>query len=238
MSQGRNNLDKQETLTYILYVKLKYFGHAAFKITQEKYGVRVITDPYEPECYDGSIRFSEIEDETEFVTVSHNHPDHSNFVGLTSKPEVIKSIGKMEKAGIIFNGIEAYHDNSKGAERGRNIVYTIKADDITVCHLGDLGHILTDEQIKKIGSVDVLLIPVGGGPTIDKGSVDSVINALKPKIIIPMHYKSDKCSLNIAGVDQFLKGRKGVRNFKESEIAITKDSLPREAEIFVIPPSN
>ncbi len=219
-------------------MKLKYFGHAAFKITQERYGVRVITDPYEPECYDSSIRFSEIEDETEFVTVSHSHPDHSNFAGLTSKPEVIKSIGKIEKAGIIFNGIETYHDKSKGAERGRNIVYTIKADDITVCHLGDLGHTLTEEQIKKIGGVDVLLIPVGGGTTIDKSSVDSVINALKPKIIIPMHYKSDKCGLNIAGIDQFLKGRKGVRHFKESEIAITKDSLPRETEIFVIPPSN
>ena len=219
-------------------MKIKYFGHDAFKITQERHGVRVITDPYEPECYNGSIKFSEIEDETEFVTISHSHPDHSNFAGLTSKPEVIKSIGKMERAGIIFNGIETYHDNSKGAERGRNIVYTIKADDITVCHLGDLGHTLTEEQLKKIGSIDLLLIPVGGGPTIDKSAVDSVIDALKPRIIIPMHYKNEKCSLNIAGIDQFLKGRKGVRHFKESEITITKDSLPHETEIFVIPPSN
>jgi L-ascorbate metabolism protein UlaG (beta-lactamase superfamily) len=219
-------------------MKIKYFGHAAFKITQEKYGVRIITEPYEPNSYDGAIGYSEIEDEAEIVTVSHTHPDHNNFIGITSKPEIIKTIGRVEKGGIILNGVETYHDTAKGANRGKNIVYTITADDITICHLGDLGHPLTEEQVKKIGSVDVLLIPVGGGPTIDKGAVDSVINALKPKIIIPMHYKSDKCSLNIAGLDQFLKGKKGIKHFKESEITIKKDSLPKETEIFVLSPSN
>lgn len=219
-------------------MKIKYFGHSAFKITQEKHGVRVITDPYEPNSYDGAIRYSEIEDEAEVVTISHNHPDHNNFIGITSKPEVMKVIGRVEKGGITLNGIETFHDTAKGANRGRNIVFTITADDITVCHLGDLGHPLTEEQIKKIGRIDILLIPVGGSFTIDKDAIDSVINSLKPKIIIPMHYKTDKCGLSIAGVDAFLKGRKGVRHFKESEIAIKKDLLPKETEIFVIPPSN
>ncbi len=107
-------------------------------------------------------------------------------------------------------------------------------DGVRVCHLGDLGHELDSNQMAEIGNVDVLLVPVGGFYTIDAKEATKVCEKLKPRLVIPMHYKTDKSSYPIAGVDDFLKGRKNVRRLGVSEIEIKKEQLPAIMETLVL----
>lgn len=122
--------------------------------------------------------------------------------------------------------IPTHHDESYGAERGPNAVFTFTVDGINICFVGDLGHQLSSEQIEAIGSVDLLLIPVGGTYTIDAEGAAKVAEALKARLVIPMHFKTDKCDLPIAEVDSFLTKMTNVKKLEESEIELSLDKLP------------
>lgn len=212
-------------------MKVKWLGHATFLITSDT-GVRIITDPYTP---GGNLSYGQIKESADIVTVSHEHGDHNNVSAVSGKPVIIKGAVSREVMGIKVQGIPIYHDNSKGKERGAVTAYTFTVDKVRVCHLGDLGHTLTEEQVKQIGPVDLLLIPVGGFYTIDAATATRVMEQLKPKIAIPMHYKNSKCALPITGVDEFLKGKALVKKEAGSEIEIK--TLPATTEIRVLQPA-
>jgi L-ascorbate metabolism protein UlaG (beta-lactamase superfamily) len=136
--------------------------------------------------------------------------------------------------GISVQGTATFHDPSSGSERGKNTVFTLTVDGVKVCHLGDLGHILSETEAAEIGPVDLLLIPVGGFYTIDAGEATRVIEIIKPKVVIPMHFKTEKCGFPIASVDDFLKGKAGVKRPGTSEISFNKSDLPQQTEIVVL----
>jgi L-ascorbate metabolism protein UlaG (beta-lactamase superfamily) len=211
-------------------MKIKWLGHASFLITSDS-GVRVITDPYNR---GGGIAYGQIQETADIVTVSHKHQDHNNVGAVKGKPVVIDAPGARNVKGIEFLGIPSYHDGAKGAQRGSNIMFCFTVDDFRVCHLGDLGHELDAGKVKEIGAVDVLFIPVGGFYTIDAREATSVCEALKPKVVIPMHVKTAKCDYPITGVEDFLKGRKNVSRMAASETEIKKDKLPAETETIVL----
>jgi len=211
-------------------VKVKWLGHACFLITSEG-GLRIITDPY---AVGGGIEYGRIAEAADIVTVSHKHGDHDNVSSVKGKPEVMDSAGARKAGGVDFRGIASYHDEARGGQRGANIIYCFTLDGIRVCHLGDLGHRLDAGQLADIGQVDVLLVPVGGNYTIDAKVASEVCESLKPKVVIPMHYKTDKCTYPIAGVDGFLKGRPNVRHLDSTEIELKKDELPAFAETVVL----
>ena len=142
-------------------MKVKWLGHASFAITADD-GTCIVTDPYEPGGFGGAIGYGPITEKADVVTVSHDHADHNYVAGVPGAPTVLKGAGAHEARGIDFKGLETAHDSSGGAERGSNVIFTFTMDDIVVCHLGDLGHRLTADQIDAIGEVDLLLIPVGG----------------------------------------------------------------------------
>jgi len=214
-------------------MKIKWYGHASFLITSEK-GTKIITDPYEPDGYGGAIKYGKIPDVADIVLISHSHADHNYPQGLSGNPKQIKKAGISESLGITFKGIETFHDTEQGKERGENIVFIFNIDGINICHLGDLGHPLSKKQVEEIGKVDILFIPVGGFFTIDANTAKEVINVIKPKIIIPMHFKTEKVDFPIEKVDVFIKDLKGVKRLKESEIEIKKDNLPKEPEVIVL----
>lgn len=138
------------------------------------------------------------------MLVSHEHWDHNNI-------ENIKVINNNDSFRI--SKIESYHDSENGSLRGLNIIHVIESEETKICHLGDLGHILTDDQIKQIGNIDVLLIPVGGVYTIDYKQAIEVINQLNPNMIIPMHYKTDKWG-NDKGIDSVDKFIENIKEYK------------------------
>ncbi len=120
----------------------------------------------------------------------------------------LKGAGSKTLKGISIKGISTFHDPSKGSERGANVIFNLSVDGMQVCHLGDLGHVLSDKEVSEIGPVDILLIPVGGYYTIDHKEATRVAEQIKPKVLIPMHFKTSKCTFPIAPVDDFLKGKK------------------------------
>ncbi len=209
-------------------MKIKWLGHASFLITSDS-GTRIITDPY---ICGGGLRYDEIKEAADVVTVSHDHFDHNNVASVGGNPQVIKEPG--EAKGIKFEGVPTYHDASGGSERGNNTIFCMDIDGVRVCHLGDLGHPLSDQQVANIGKVDVLLIPVGGFFTIDAKVASEVCDRLSPRVIIPMHYKNEKCEFPISGVDDFLAGKGNVRKLDSSEAEFKAGALPAETEIVVL----
>jgi len=146
---------------------------------------------------------------------------------------VLKGSGEIK--GIQVKAIQTYHDESGGSERGPNTVFAFTVDKVSICFLGDLGHELTTEQIKAIGPVDVLLVPVGGTYTVDADGAARVVSSLRPKVAIPMHFKTDKCDLPIARVERFLEKMGKVKKLDVSEIEISSGNLPDEGpEVWVL----
>ena len=184
-------------------MKIKYLGHASFLLTSED-GRKVLTDPYESGCYNGAVKYGPITEKVDVVTASHEHEDHFCLDGLPEGYEVVKSPGEHNAAGFSIKGVKTYHDTSGGKERGGNIIFTVAVDGLHVCHLGDLGHTLSDSEKAKIGKVDVLLIPVGGHFTIGPKEALEVMKALGPAVVIPMHYKTESLDFEIAPVEDFL----------------------------------
>ncbi len=214
-------------------MKIKWLGHSCFLVIS-KSGVRIITDPY---AVGGGINYPPLEETADIVVVSHGHDDHSNVSAVRGTPEVVRGDGTKTAKGIQFRGIASYHDDSQGEQRGPNTVFCFNVDGLKLCHLGDLGHALSPEQIAEIGAVDILFVPVGGFYTIDASIASQVCDQLKPKVVIPMHFKTPKCAYPIAGVEDFLKGKKNVRKVGGSEANFERERLPAATEIVLLQPA-
>ncbi|KPK22521.1 MAG: hypothetical protein AMJ70_05815 [Dehalococcoidia bacterium SG8_51_3] len=212
-------------------MKIKWLGHASFLITSDS-GVKIVTDPYAP---DDRLHYGEVNESADIVTMSHEHFDHGNIAAVKGNPQAVK--GDAEIKGIRFKGIATFHDNAGGRERGKNTVFCFEIDRVKVCHLGDLGHELTSEQANQIGAVDVLLLPVGGFYTIDTTVASRVAEQLKPRVIIPMHFKNSKCDFPIAGVEEFLRGKKDVSQPDASEVEFRAGEMPATTRIMVLKPA-
>src|SRR4030043_1051422 len=214
-------------------MKIKYYGHAAFLITPNQ-GSKIIIDPYEPGAFGGQLSYGKINDQADIVLTSHDHADHNYTKDLPGRPQIIKGSGPKMVKEISIKGIATYHDPSKGNKRGTNTIFTLGVDHIQLCHLGDLGHLLSDKELAEIGPVDILLIPVGGFFTIDPMEATRVADQIKPKIVIPMHFKTQKCGFPIAPVEDFLKGKTNTKRPKVSEASFDKAALPQQMEIVVL----
>ena len=184
-------------------MKIKWLGHSAFVLTSDS-GTKVLTDPYESGSYDGAVGYGPITEQVDVITASHTHEDHYCLKGLPEGFECITTPGKHEAKGLSIRGVKTYHDTSQGKERGRNIVYIIEIDGLRVCHLGDLGHALSSDDLAAIGKVDVLLMPVGGFYTIGPGEAVDVMRAISPAVTIPMHFKTESLAFPIKPVEDFL----------------------------------
>lgn len=217
---------------------IQYLGHSAFRI-RGRDGI-VVTDPY-----DRSVGLDIGKPTAHIVTVSHNHPDHTNVAAVKPMREkmfTIEGPGEYEVNGIMIAGVRTFHDKKKGEELGLNTVYVFHIDDVVFCHLGDLGHELTSGQIDDIGEVDVLFIPVGGGETIGPADAASVIAQLEPRLVVPMHYAIDgqqSFTTELASLEAFLQqvGLKDVQ--PEDKLTVTPANLPAEgseAKIVVLRP--
>lgn len=203
---------------------ITWLGQSCFKI-QDKSGtdgVTLVTDPF-----DKKVGLKVPNFEADIVTISHDHFDHNNAKALRGQLFLINSAGEYDVKGVMVEGVESYHDDKYGAERGGNIIYRIELDDITVVHLGDLGHTLDDKQLERLVGADILLIPVGGHYTLDVKKAVEVVSQIEPRILIPMHYKIPGLKVDISGVDKFIK-EMGLKPTEEEKLKISKKDLPQE----------
>ena len=209
---------------------ITWLGQSCFKL-QDKIGsdgVTLVTDPYSDDIGLKMPRF-----EADIVTVSHSHHDHNNIGALRGNPFIIDTAGEYETKGVFVEGVEAWHDAAEGKERGKNIIYRIEMEDISITHLGDLGHILDTKQLEKLEGTNILLIPVGGKYTINAAKAVEVISQIEPRIVIPMHYKVPGLKIDLDGVEKFIK-ELGLKPRQEEKLKISKKDLPQEEMELVV----
>lgn len=200
---------------------ITWYGQACFRL--ESKDIRVLIDPFDKSIGLKLPRLNET-----IIAVTHDHHDHNHAMDAGPETFVIKGPGEYEKAGVQIVGIPSYHDNSQGSERGLNTIYVIKMEDITLCHLGDLGqHELSAEQQELIGSVDILMIPVGGVYTVNGKEAVDIVKQIEPKIIIPMHYKVPGLTVKLDGPESFLK-EIGIKPEEVESYKIAAKALPQE----------
>ncbi len=199
-------------------------GHASFKIKGKT--ATVVTDPYEGKA------------EADIVLVSHEHPDHNAISKVSGEPFIVNGPGEYEIKDVTVTGVPSYHDDKKGEERGNNVIYKFTVDGLNLCHLGDLGHKLTDKQVEDIGDVDILFVPVGGHFTISAETASEVVAQIEPYIVIPMHYKTKdsdpKIFEKLDGVSTFLKAMGAEAVTPVNKFSISKDKLPENTSIIVL----
>jgi L-ascorbate metabolism protein UlaG (beta-lactamase superfamily) len=220
--------------------KLTWFGQSCF-LLESATGTRVVMDPIP-----AGLGYTLPTDlHADAVTVSHEHGDHNNVALVPGKPRILRGLTADKKGwvkvdekvkDVSIRSVGVYHDEDKGAKRGLNTVFLFEVGGVRIAHLGDLGHLLTDQQLSAIGSVDVAMIPVGGFFTIDASQATRVIDQLRPRlIIIPIHYKTDVLTIKeLATVDAFLAGKPNVRREKGNSISITGVKSRPSTEVVVL----
>lgn len=208
-------------------MNIRWLGHSCFLFTNQE-GLGVLTDPF-----DEKVGYPAPRVKTDIVTVSHHHYDHDYVQILPGKPQVVEGEGSASVSGLSFKGIATFHDNEKGKNRGKNTIFSFMMDGINIVHLGDLGHLLTPDHLARIGQVDIACVPVGGFYTIDAEQAYQVVQQIKPKIVLPMHYKlNNKVSLPIEGIDRFLSYFAQVKRAKTLDVSPA--NLPKTQEVVVL----
>jgi len=214
-------------------MRVTWLGHASFLI-EAKDGTRVITDPYEAGSYDGAVGYEPISERADIVTVSHDHADHNAVDAVAGQPEVVKGADSLTIRGVPIRGLDTFHDESKGQDRGRNTVFVMEIDGIKLGHLGDLGHALSEDELEELGQIDVLMTPVGGYYTIGPEDAKTVAEKLGAKIIIPMHYKTEALGFPIQPVDDFLKLMDHVDRRNTRSVDIESENLADPPRVVVL----
>jgi len=208
-------------------MEITWLGHSCFLIRgKEK---TIITDPYHPD-----LGYRLGEPEADIVTLSHFHPGHNYIEGVANEPKRIKSPGEYEIGGIFITGVATFHDNRKGDLRGKNTIYIIEMDGITLCHLGDLGHPLAAYLIEEIGDIDILFLPVGEVSTMPIDTALEIVRQLEPPIVIPMHYKTEAFTGDLSPVDKFLDKMRIRELEARPKLSITSSSLPSSTQTIVL----
>jgi L-ascorbate metabolism protein UlaG (beta-lactamase superfamily) len=183
-------------------MEIKYIAHSSFVIKTKT--ATLITDPFGAQT---GPKYPKVE--ADIVTVSHDHADHNNVSVVGGSPIVLDWPGEYEVKSISVTGIPSFHDSEQGTKRGKNVLFKIVAENLTLLHCGDLGHVPDDDLVDRIGPIDVLFVPVGGHYTVDAASASHVVKKLDPFIVIPMHFASPKLNQKMFGelqpVEEFLK---------------------------------
>ncbi len=208
-------------------MEITWLGHSCFLVKgKEK---TIITDPCHPD-----LGYRLGEPDADIVTVSHSHRGHCYVEGVAGEPKQIKSPGEYEIGGTFIIGIASFHDNKKGEVRGKNTIYVIEMDGITLCHLGDLGHPLDSRLIEEIGDISILFLPVGEVSTIPIDTAMEIIRQLEPPIVIPMHYKTEVFTGNLSPVNKFLDTMRIKELEGKSKLSITASSLPSGTQTILL----
>ena len=208
-------------------MEIIWYGHSCFRL-RAKEGT-VVTDPFSKEIGYNLPRLT-----ADIVTISHDHPGHNNAAAIKGNPRIIKNPGEYEVKGIFIFGVQTYHDRRKGRDRGGNTVYIFEMEGLSIGHLGDLGHIPTQDQMDLLSDLDILLIPVGGKSTLNAAMAAEVINLIEPRIVIPMHYRTPQVKMKLDSVDIFLKEMGVKAGEPPPSLKVTPSSLPEDTQIVLL----
>jgi L-ascorbate metabolism protein UlaG (beta-lactamase superfamily) len=211
--------------------EIKWFGHGCFRLRARE--ATVLMDPV-----GRATGYTLPKQKADIVTVSHPHPGHNALGQVQEGYFLIDGPGEYEVSDVFVTGIRTYHDNERGKLRGFNTVYLLELEDLRICHLGDLGHQLTDEQSEQLDEVDVLLVPVGGGSALDSVGANEVIGQIEPKIVVPMHYRTAAGDQGLEDLDRFCKalGLDPQEQSPQEKLTLRKSDLPETVKVVILQP--
>jgi len=215
-------------------MNIQYYGHSCFKLTAKPAGrgqedVTIFIDPF-----DKAVGLRPPQGQADIVLVTHDHHDHNNVEALKGEPRVIDIPGEYSVKGVNIVGINSYHDNKNGQERGQNTIFIIETEEIRICHLGDLGHDLSEKQLEEIDGVNILMIPIGGKYTIDGKQACDIIKKVEPNIAIPIHYKITGSTVDIDDEKKFCGEMGNCPKERVSKINIKKKDLEEKSMQVII----
>jgi len=209
--------------------EFKWFGHNCFRICARE--ATILTDPL-----DRSTGYALPKQTADVVTISHEHPSHANLDAVKPEYTTVRGPGEYETHDVFVTGIRTYRDDARGAERGYNTVYLIELENMVVCHLGDLGHALTEEQAEAMANVDVLLVPAGGGDVLDPAKAAEIVGQLEPKLVIPMQYATARGDKKLAGLEAFCKELGREVPPAEDKLVVRSSDLSEPFRLVVLQP--
>jgi len=206
-------------------MQIQYYGHSCFKLTTKPGGratedISLFFDPFGKE-----LGIRPPQGQADIVFVSHQHSDHNNISAIKGDPVVIETPGEYAVKGINVVGVEAFHDAEEGASRGRSTIYILEAEELKICHLGDLGCDLSGKQLEEIDGVDILFIPIGGKYTIDGKKAAELVRKIEPRVVIPMHYKTAGSQADIDDEKKFCNEMGNCPQEKVAKVNLKKKDL-------------
>lgn len=178
--------------------EFRWLGHNCFRLRARE--ATIITDPVSK-----ATGYQMGRQTADIVTISHDHPGHSNTGSIKAGYKIVDGPGEYELSDVFITGIRTYHDEVQGKERGYNTIYLMEVEGMTICHLGDLGHPLQSDQTELLASCDILLVPAGGGTVISQQQAADIVGLLEPKIVIPMQFATSQGDRDLEGVEGFAK---------------------------------
>ena len=214
-------------------MEITWYGHSCFRLTERSYAT-VVTDPYDNKA----IGYEALKLKADIVTVSHDAPGHNFRDAVKGTSHLIDGAGEFEIGGVFITGVST--DGGTGGKKknndasSRNTVYVFDYDGITVAHLGDLQQVPTQSEIESLGTINVALVPVGGGGGLNAAKAAEVISLIEPNIVIPMHYATPDAKVSLDSLNKFVKEMGLSKPETQPSLKVTRSGLPDETKVVVL----
>lgn len=210
-------------------MEITWYGHSCFRLTERNYAT-VVTDPFDHK----SVGYDALKLKADIVTVSHDAPGHNNMDAVKGSEHIIDGAGEFEIGGVFITAVQTAGGGKKTKDKSRNTLYVFDYEGITVAHLGDLLEVPTQSEVEALGTVNVLLLPVGGGNSLNAAKAAEVVSTIEPNIVIPMHYATDGTKLKLEPLSKFLKEMGLGKIESQPSLKATRSSLPQETKVIVL----
>jgi L-ascorbate metabolism protein UlaG (beta-lactamase superfamily) len=213
-------------------MEITWYGHSCFRLTERSYA-SVVTDPYDRKV----VGYNDLKLKADIVTVSHDAPGHNNTAAVKGTSHVIDGPGEFEIGSVFITGVATEGGSAKKNDKGvssRNTVFVFDYNGITVAHLGDLKQVPTQSEVESLGTINVALVPVGGGGGLNAAKAAEVISLIEPNIVIPMHHATPAAKIKLDSLNKFIKEMGLSKPEQQPSLKVTRTALPIETKVFVL----
>jgi len=210
-------------------MEITWYGHSCFRLTERNF-VTVVTDPFDNK----TVGYEPLKLKAEIVTVSHDAPGHNNSSVVKGSTHVLTGPGEFEIGGVFITAVQTDSGSKKAKDNVRNTIYVFDYDGITVAHLGDLQKIPTQNEIELLGTVNVALVPVGGGSSLNAAKAAEVVSMLEPNLVVPMHYSTPDSKIKLDEINKFIKEMGLSKQEAQPLLKVSRSSLPDETHVVVL----
>jgi len=206
-----------------------WYGHSCFRLSERGMS-SVVTDPYDSRA----IGYEPLKLKADIVTVSHDSPGHNFISAVKGDPKVITGPGEYEIGEVFITGIQTDGVGKKSSDEIKNTLYVFDYYGLTIAHMGDMSKVPTQSEVEDLGPVNILLLPVGSGGSLNAAKAAELVSLLEPNIIIPMHYATEASTADLEPLSKFIK-EMGLASYETAPfLKVTKASLPQESKVYVL----